>query len=135
MIITLLRSYFPSGVNGELWHNDALLSYCIELPWRDNMRSISCIPEGRYKLVKRYSTKFKNHLHVLDVRDRSFILLHPANVALRDLRGCISPVLQLTGVGSGGQSRVAMQRLLDLVEAPISVGVGVDVWLVVKEKV
>lgn len=133
MVITILRDYYPTGVNGEIWHNETLLCYCIELPWKDNARSISCIPEGRYPLVKRYSERFKDHLLVKNVSNRSLILLHPANIALSQLRGCISPVVKLTGIGVGIQSKIALKRVLDLVE--VEFAAGKEVWLEVKKRI
>ncbi len=50
-----------------------------------------------------------------NVRGRSFILFHPANDALRDLEGCITPVTYLSGIGKGIYSKDAMQKLLSLV--------------------
>jgi hypothetical protein len=62
----------------------------LELPWRDNKRSISCIPPGVYTVVRRDSAKFKDHFHIKDVPGRDFILIHPANY-VTELRGCIAP--------------------------------------------
>ena len=55
--------------------------YTLEPPWRDNQRSKSCIPQGTYRVRRRYSPRYKRHLHVLDVPDRSMILIHCGNVA------------------------------------------------------
>lgn len=130
MVLELLRTYYPKGVNGELWCNDSLICYCIELPWRDNVRSISCISEGEYLLEKRYSKRFGNHLLVKNVKARDLILIHPGNVATRDLRGCISPVMKLTSFGEGLYSRVAMARLLEVVQ--VAFDRGEEVRLVIK---
>ena len=46
--------------------------------------------------------------------DRSYILFHPANNALKELRGCIAPVTDHTGPGRGTQSRIAMAKLMKL---------------------
>ena len=75
---------------------------------------MSCIPEGEYKLKARYSPKFRHHLHIADVKGRSLILLHPANNAKRELRGCIAPVTQLTGIGKGNNSKPLLQKLVSL---------------------
>lgn len=63
--------------------------YTLELPWKKNRKRVSCIPEGRYNVRKRHSAKYKDHLHILDVPDRSFILIHEANY-VRQLLGCIA---------------------------------------------
>ena len=60
----------------------------LELPYLKNKRNISCIPKGKYKVKKRYSDKFKNHFHILDVPNRDFILIHRGNYYTQ-LRGCI----------------------------------------------
>jgi hypothetical protein len=62
--------------------------YTLEQPWRNNMPRISCIPQGSYKVVKRLSTKFKHHFHILDVTGRSLILIHAGNYNIQT-EGCI----------------------------------------------
>ncbi|WP_121667629.1 DUF5675 family protein [Mesonia aquimarina] len=114
MELVLKRSYFKEGCNSSLFIQGKLICHCIELPWKKNIRSQSCIPEGKYRLKMRYSPKFKWHLHVLDVPGREFILFHPANHALRELRGCIAPVQRLSGPGRGLQSRIAFHQVKQL---------------------
>lgn len=114
MELLLLRTYHPTGVNGVLYVDGIECCKTIELPWRQNARRISCIPEGTYVLRKRYSARFKWHFEVVGVPGRSAILLHPANDAGRELKGCIAPVLRHTGAGRGSSSRIALQRLKDL---------------------
>ncbi len=63
--------------------------FTLELPWLFNERSISCIPIGTYKAKKRKSPKYGEHVHVLGVEGRSFILIHNANYYTQ-LRGCIA---------------------------------------------
>jgi hypothetical protein len=48
---------------------------------------------------------------VIDVKDRNFILFHPANNALKELNGCIAPVTKLSGPGLGLMSRKAFIKL------------------------
>ena len=108
------RTYFKEGTNGALFYNDRFLGFTIELPWLNNARTISCIPEGVYQLKARYSEKFKYHLQLQNVKGRSLILLHPANDALKELEGCIAPVLQLTGLGKGISSRITLQKIVSL---------------------
>jgi len=115
MDLILERAYHKEGTNGTLFCSGHFICFTIELPWRENKRTISCIPEGSYELEPRYSTKFQNHLLVKGVENRRLILLHPANDALEELEGCIAPVTYLSGIGKGVQSRPAMQKLLSLV--------------------
>ncbi|MDQ6755691.1 MAG: DUF5675 family protein [Bacteroidota bacterium] len=111
MELELIRSYYTNGTNGMLYINNMLQCFTIELPWMNNHPRISCIPEGTYTLKKRYSPKFKQHLLVQGVEGRDVILIHPANDALKELKGCIAPVSILTGEGTGSQSRIALEKL------------------------
>ena len=113
MDLLLLRTPFPKGVNGVLLLNGVEICKTIELPWLDNKRRISCIPPGRYRLRMRYSSTFAWHFEVVGVPGRQDILIHPANHAAVELKGCIAPVLQHTGEGKGTSSRIALQRLKD----------------------
>lgn len=115
-MLLLKRIYLATAVHGELTLNGKHIAYTIELPLRDNKRRISCIPEGTYILRERYSEKFKWHFVLLDVPNRSCILIHPANDAQKELQGCIAPVTQITGEGKGTESRKAMQKLMDVLE-------------------
>ncbi|MFY9243673.1 MAG: DUF5675 family protein [Polaribacter sp.] len=123
MELVLQRAYFKQGTNGTLFSSDTpfdiaqdrFLCHTIELPWINNKRIVSCIPEGSYEIVPRFSKRFQHHLILKNVEGRSFILFHPANDAIRDLAGCIAPVTYLSGIGKGIYSKDAMQKLLSLV--------------------
>ena len=111
MVLFLIRTYFPEGTNGKIQCEGKVICNTIELPWKKNEKRVSCIPEGKYFIRKRYSQKFKWHLEVVDVKNRSFILFHPANNALQELNGCIAPVTKLSGPGLGLMSRKAFEKL------------------------
>ncbi|MGN6165772.1 MAG: DUF5675 family protein [Flavisolibacter sp.] len=112
MELLLIRSYYADGTNGKLYGDEKLLCYTIELPWKDNHPCISCIPEGRYAVERRWSPKFGYHLWIRGVPGRSLILMHPANDALQELEGCIAPVSLLQGEGRGGCSKVALSKVM-----------------------
>jgi len=112
MELELFRTYEPDGTNGEL---KLMVCNTIELPWLQNKRNISCIPEGRYELKMRVTRKRGQHLLVLNVKGRDGILIHPANDAKKELQGCIAPVTSLNGPGKGSQSRLANEKLKALV--------------------
>ncbi|PPK92774.1 hypothetical protein LY01_02860 [Nonlabens xylanidelens] len=114
MNVLLHRTYYKEGTNSALFYNGLFLGFAIELPWLNNQRNVSCIAEGVYELKARYSAKFKHHLYIVDVKGRSLILLHSANNAKRELRGCIAPVTQLTGIGKGINSKPLLQKLVSL---------------------
>ena len=133
MEIILERIYLPKGTNGILSFEGNEICKTIELPWRENKRRISCIPEGKYKLRKRYSAKFKWHMEVMNVKNRDLILVHPANDALKELNGCIAPVSQITGEGRGNESRKAFEKLKNLVFPYLENGFEVE--LIVTKKI
>ena len=114
MELELIRTYHPEGTNGKIQYQNRLMMYSIELPWKDNLAQVSCIPEGRYELVKRWSPKFNRHLQVMNVSQRENILIHPANDATHELKGCIAPVSLITGAGKGIRSRPALKTLTGL---------------------
>lgn len=130
MILELTRTYFPNGTNGKLECKGKSICNTIELPWKENETRVSCIPEGKYFIKKRYSQKFQWHLEVLDVKNRSLILFHPANNALQELNGCIAPVTKLSGPGLGLMSRKAFTALKKLVYRVLDTNESVE--LIVK---
>lgn len=75
--------------------------YTIELPYLNNQKQISCIPAGEYKCVKRVSAKYGHHWHVLDVENRSLILIHSGNTH-SDTLGCILPAMDLKDINNDG---------------------------------
>ncbi|TDE05803.1 DUF5675 family protein [Flavobacterium sandaracinum] len=119
MVLVLNRTYFSEGTQGTLEWNGTLVCYTIELPWLQNQRRVSCVPEGEYVLRQRFSPKFKWHLHLQNVPGRDLILIHPANDAKKELLGCIAPVSMHTGIGKGGSSRKAFLKLKALVNAAL----------------
>jgi hypothetical protein len=112
MELTLQRSYFKEGTNSVLFVNGTFLGFTIELPWIDNIRNKSCVPEGRYVLKARFSEKYKHHLVLENVDQRSLILIHAANNAKLELKGCIAPVTYLTGIGKGLSSKPLLDKIL-----------------------
>lgn len=114
MKLELIRTYNPDGVNGELLIDGMKVCNTIELPWKENQSRVSCIPEGKYELTKRYSQRFGWHLLVNNVVKRSYILIHAFNDAIKKSKGCIAPVFVLSGNGKGIRSRAALQLLLSI---------------------
>jgi len=129
-VLSLTREYGPTGTNGTLTFRRAFICHTIELPWRDNRQRISCIPEGRYRLVRRQYHRHGEQLGLVNVPRREAILIHAGNDALDDLQGCIAPVSMLTGLGRGIRSRDALQTLKEVVYPLIDQ--GMKIWLVVK---
>jgi len=118
--LLLIRDTFTSkSVIGKLYCNGEFIAHTLELPWKDNQKSVSCIPEGRYKcrirLARESATRDYVHLLVQDVPDRSYILFHYGNFP-SDTKGCI-----LTGTHRAQspdkilESRVAHPYLMDYI--------------------
>jgi hypothetical protein len=126
MILFLTRTYFPEGCNDKLECEGKLICHTIELPWKNNETKVSCIHEGKYFIRKRKSKKFKWHLEIVDVKNRSLILFHPANNARSQLNGCIAPVTKLSGPGVGLMSRRAFTKLKNLVYKALDQKVNVE---------
>ena len=126
MVLELTRTYFPEGTNGKLECKGKSICNTIELPWRKNEKRVSCIPEGKYFIRKRYSRKFNWHIEIIGIENRSSILFHPANNALQELNGCIAPVTKLSGPGLGLMSRKAFEKLKSLVYKAIEASESVE---------
>lgn len=136
--ISLVRTYLENGVHGTMTFKDGTELRTLERPWKGNARRISCIPEGTYKMRKRYSplvsrlTKGRYELawEIVDVPDRDYILVHQGNY-VKDSEGCV-----LVGMSKGFQgdeptvwsSRKAFEGFMDKMAER-------DVWeIVVKEE-
>jgi len=75
--------------------------FMLELPDKQNQKRISRIPEGEYDCVKRFSEKHKDHFHILNVPNRSYILIHVGNYN-GDTLGCLLPGQSLVDLNSDG---------------------------------
>ena len=131
--LLLLRDTFTDeSTIGELFLNGERFCDTLELPYRDNQKSISCIPTGEYKvrlrLPRESATRHYIHLLVKDVKDRSHILFHRGNTA-KDSRGCIL-------VGQGTQQDIVYNSTLAmdlLIKEIINLG-GKNINLIIKNK-
>ena len=90
-----------------------------ELPWKGNKTNVSCIPKGVYHVSHRESEKYGNHLHIEDVEDRSYILIHVANFE-EQLRGCIAVGKSYADIDGDGDlditsSKATLKKLIDVV--------------------
>lgn len=81
----------------------------LELPDKGNKKRISCIPEGEYECIKRKSNKYGWHFHILDVPNRTVILIHNANF-VRQLLGCIAVGLKHTDIDGDGLRDVTRSK-------------------------
>ena len=133
MELILNRTYFPDGTNGsiQMVNNPNVICYTIELPWKNNLHGVSCIPEKRYEVKMRFTEKRQWHMILQVVEGRSLILIHPANDAILELKGCIAPVTTITGEGKGSASRLAFEKLRKLIKTTLETE---PVFLTIKSK-
>lgn len=129
-ILQLQRIYGAKGTNGTITYKGEHICHTIELPDRNNIPRISCIPIGQYKLEKRRYPKHGEQIGIPHVLGREAILIHAANDALKELLGCIAPVTTLTGEGKGDFSGKALAKLKALVYEMWDK--GEEVYLVIK---
>ena len=115
----LERAYLPHVTLGKLILPTAETLVTLELPWRNNEVSVSCIPEGRY-LVTRNTTGRHQWYAINDVKGRTFIEIHPAECLSSPrtgkplLEGCVAPALKVRKnhyAGTSG-SQDACKKLL-----------------------
>lgn len=100
------------GLRGVLMLEDKTLCDTLELPWRDNRQSVSCIPPGVYRCIPHDSAKFAKVWEVTGVSARREILIHAGNT-VADTHGCILVGL---GVSPDGitQSQAALTMLREV---------------------
>lgn len=92
----------------------------LELPWRGNKTDVSCIPPFDYSARKKVSAKFGNTLELLNVADRSDVLVHAGNTAA-DTHGCIlvgTSFGNIAGAPAIVQSKAALGALMALLKEP-----------------
>lgn len=92
---------------------------CLELPWLDNQKNISCIPDGVYDVEKYSSVKHPDTFWIKDVPNRTGILIHMGNYAtVRAINtaGCQMAGLDFADIDGNGwldivASDIAMRAL------------------------
>ena len=89
MELTLKRFLVTDdGVVGVLINGNRPICLTLEEEWKDNARSISCIPAGSYLCQKVTTPRHGETYQVLDVPGRTAILIHSGNTE-EDTEGCI----------------------------------------------
>jgi len=131
--LLLIRDTFTDNSTiGELFVNGERMCDTLELPWKNNEKSISCIPAGEYSVrlrpARQSATRDYLHLLVENVPDRSYILFHRGNTA-KDSRGCIL-------VGQGSQQDIVHNSTLamNLLMKEILYLGGENIKLIIKNK-
>lgn len=103
--------------------------FTLELPWLENLKNISCIPEGSYLYKKRVSPSRKTEvIELTGVEGRSYIQIHPGNYT-RQIQGCILPGLGLKDIDKDGifdvtHSSAAFNKIMALAPETGNIKVG-----------
>ena len=125
MEAVLIRRYFEDRTLGHLTFfdkegNELARFFTLELPWRDNEKNESCIPEDIYDVIPFSSKIHVDAYEVINVDGRDVILIHTGNFT-KDTKGCI--LIGLCGAdidGDGnidiGKSRAALNRLNNITD-------------------
>ena len=123
MIVKIVRT-FPNEKQtlGKLFIiNESIIEFdchTLELTWKDNKKDVSCIPVGTYRMKRRFSDKYGQHWHILDVPGRDMILIHFGNFN-KDTRGCVLVGMGLADINKDGyldvtESKVALERINEI---------------------
>jgi len=117
-VVTITRTTSRSdGVFSTLAVNNFPIAVCLERPWLDNAKSVSCIPSGSYVAKRVISPKFGDVFQVMEVPNRDHILIHSGNID-DDSHGCIlvgeSFTVWKDGSCSVASSKAAMEEFMKL---------------------
>lgn len=141
---TLTRTRMgKTGTFGRLFITGGPSFATAELPWKDNLPMVSCIPAGTYLCRWTFSNSFKRWMYqIVDVTGRTGVRFHVGNWAgdkalgLKcDVEGCVllgvahgSPEGQEGVISSGGENGAVAQfeRYMNKADFHLTI---VDQWL------
>ena len=131
-LLIIRDTFTEESTLGKLYINGEFFCDTLENPWKNNVRNISCIPDGVYdvrlRLPRESASRDYLHLLVKEVPNRDYILFHRGNTSA-DTSGCI-----LVGQ-TREQDRVNNSRLaMDLVIKEILNLGGENINLIIKNK-
>lgn len=120
MKVTIERVYLPTETLGSLYIDDLFICKTMELPWKNNARFISCIPEGDYEVIKQPPKPDRPYPYFRfpHVTGRSGILIHKISY-VSGLKGCIGVGKEFKDLNGDGvpdiiRSGEALQELITL---------------------
>lgn len=113
---------------GVMHYNGEEVCKTLELAWVNNNTRVSCVPLGRYKVVRRQSPKYGLHFHLTNVPGRSLILIHQANYHYQ-LLGCIAVGKNHVDINKDGyldvtNSKRTMDKLLKVLPKEFELIIG-----------
>ena len=152
MKLTVVRTQFGTdATNGLLFIDGIFESYTIEDQYQAvKVMHETCIPEGTYEIqfrkvggfheryAKRYQNSHYGMLHLQDVPNFTYILIHAGNDS-NDSSGCILTTssqndLDISEAGFGGQSQLAYKRMYDKVAKVLLQGKKVEIEITTIDK-
>ena len=152
MKLTVVRHQFGTdATNGLLFIDGVFECYTVEDQYQAvKVMHETCIPEGTYDIKfrkvggfnDRYSKRYKNAhygmLHLQDVPNFTYILIHAGNTS-DDSSGCILTTTTQTDLdsakaGFGGQSQLAYKRMYDKVAKVLLQGKPVQIEITTIDK-
>ncbi len=77
-----------ASIIGKLYANREFVCYTLELPWRWNARTVSCVPPGSYSAFIRYDKPDGWRIQLENVPERSGVQIHIGNYP-RNVKGCV----------------------------------------------
>jgi hypothetical protein len=117
--VVIERVYLPTETLGSMYINGTFACKTMELPWKENQRSISCIPEGSYKVIKQppKADRPYPYFRLPEVSGRTGILIHKISY-VSGLKGCIGVGMEFADLNKDGvpdiiRSGEALQMLID----------------------
>lgn len=120
MKVEIERVYLPTETLGSLYVDGKFMCKTMELPWKNNQRSISCIPEGEYDVIKQYPKDDRPYMYfrLPKVEGRSGILIHRITY-VSGLKGCIGVGKEFKDLNNDGvpdiiRSGEALEELINL---------------------
>lgn len=107
------------GTPGKLTvANSAYTCHTLELEWLNNQHDVSCIPAGTYRCEVSYSNHMKKNLyHVLNVPDRTTVMIHNGNYGGQESKGLKSDILGCILLGESEGKLNGQEVVLDSVVA------------------
>lgn len=87
----LKRVYLDDRTLGSILDPEGnVIAKTLELPWKNNARSVSCIPEGTYKVIQQPPKESRPYpyFRLPKVEGRSGILIH-RGIEPKHSKGCI----------------------------------------------
>lgn len=102
------RDYREEGTYGVFFFDDkdrsgrVISLASLELPWKNNQKMISCIPEGTYQVKTTWSPANEKMMwQIMDVPNRSGIRFDVANY-ISQLLGCVTTGLSFEDINGDG---------------------------------